>query len=237
MDDTLLDTYTAGERAWEAAAAVLGERVARSLIDVHAELATANTWFWSDRSRAFDGRHHQASARVRIAERACEALGVEPALVPPDFGRRFLEMRLQHLQPFPGALPTLRQLRADGVRLALVTNGETSPQRAKIDKFQLTSEVDTVLVEGELGFGKPDPRVFDLALQRLGCAVKDAWIVGDDLEWEIEGGRRYGLASIWVNARGRELPRNMEYPPDREVRAVAQLPSIIEACRESSLTG
>ncbi len=237
MDDTLLDSHSASELAWGKVAGLLGSVVAREPAQVRAELAAANAWFWSDGARASGGRHDQAGARLTIAERACESLGVDPVLVPTDLGLRFLAWRLEHLSPFPGAIETLRQLRGEGVRLALVTNGEAGAQREKIAKFRLDQEVDTVLVEGELGFGKPDPRVFDLALERLGCTVRDVWIVGDDLQWEVVGGRRYGFASVWVNARDRELPADLELPPHHEVRSVAELPQLIEACRESSPTG
>ena len=237
MDDTLLDSPTAGERAWGDVAEWLGGLFAHPVTAVGPELAAANAWYWSDSARAYGGRHDQAGARVAIAERACATLDVDPGEVPRDLGQRFLAARLEYLAPFPGALEALRRLRADGVRLALVTNGEAAAQRQKIGKFRLADEVDTVLVEGELGFGKPDPRVFDLALDRLECEVGDAWIVGDDLEWEVAGGRRYGLASVWVNARKRELPPGLGHAPDREVQTVAELPGLIEACRESSPTG
>ena len=223
MDDTILDSHTAGERAWAEVAAGLAETLGKPVAAVRRELASANDWHWSDPARALRGRLNQAAARVVIAGHACESLGSDPSRVPSDLGQQFLQRRLHHLHPFAGALETLRELRTRGTALALVTNGEAGQQREKIDKFDLGSFFDTVLVEGELGYGKPDPRVFDLALERLGATVGDTWIVGDDLEWEIGGGNRYGLTTVWVNAQGKDAPGTAQPQPDLHVRLIAEL--------------
>ena len=56
------------------------------------------------------------------------------------------------------------------MRLALVTNGAASLQRQKIARFELEPLFDLILVEGELGFGKPDERIYRLALNELAAA-------------------------------------------------------------------
>ncbi len=59
----------------------------------------------------------------------------------------------------------------------------------------------TIVVSLEVGFGKPDPRVFEIAVSRLGVAKDDAVMVGDSLVCDIGGARRAGLRAIWIDLR------------------------------------
>ena len=69
-----------------------------------------------------------------------------------------------------------------GCRLALLTNGGSKGQRLKIDRFNLAMLFDVILIEGEVGFGKPDPRIYTKALAALDVPASEAWMIGDNLE-------------------------------------------------------
>ena len=103
--------------------------------------------------------------------------------------------------PFPGALDALRTFRELGIKLALVTNGAAEVQRAKIERFELAPLFDAIVVEGEFGLGKPEPAVYTHALASLGVSAADAWMVGDNLEWDVVTPRALGMRGIWI-ARG-----------------------------------
>ena len=102
----------------------------------------------------------------------------------------------------PGALEALRTFRELGIRLALVTNGSAEVQRAKIERFGLAPLFDTIVVEGELGVGKPEPAIYSHALASLGASAMDAWMVGDNLEWDVVAPRKLGLRGIWIAKAG-----------------------------------
>jgi len=97
-----------------------------------------------------------------------------------------------------GALETVRALRDRGVLTGIVTNGRTHIQRAKIEHLGLTPAVDCVVVSEEAGFAKPDPRVFEKALEWLGCTNRDAWFVGDHPLNDIVGASAAGLMPVWL---------------------------------------
>ena len=90
-------------------------------------------------------------------------------------------------------METVRKLRRRGIGLGLVANGSAQGQRAKIERFGLEALFDSIVVEGELGVGKPDPRVFLHALEQLGVAAGDAWMVGDNLQRDIGGTLGVGI--------------------------------------------
>jgi len=114
-------------------------------------------------------------------------------------------------------------LRASGCRLALLTNGSAQMQRSKIDRFALAGHFDTILIEGEVGFGKPDPRVYQRALELLGVAPGDTWMVGDNLEWDVAEPQRQGIYGIWIDVRGSGLPQGHPVRPDRIIRKLSEL--------------
>ncbi|WP_407655200.1 HAD hydrolase-like protein [Alicyclobacillus dauci] len=61
--------------------------------------------------------------------------------------------RTEAVYPIPGAIETVVEKRASGVKLALITNGATVPQREKIERFGLGERFDCVLIGGECGYG------------------------------------------------------------------------------------
>ena len=224
LDDTLLASTEAGRHAMEVITRQLADEIALPLPRLSQAMAEASTWFWSDEERRAHARLHQAGARARIFERALEVLGCTAPVDVEAMGRRVVAERLRVLEPIPGALETVAELRRRGVRLALVTNGGAADQRAKIDRHAVDTRFDAVLVEGEVGFGKPDPRVFRLALERLEVTAGEAWMVGDDLPWDIAGAQAVGIHGVWASdhaaagAKGDGTVR-----PDRTVGTIAEL--------------
>jgi len=108
--------------------------------------------------------------------------------------------------------------------LALVTNGDAREQRDKIERHGLAPFFDTILIEGEMGVGKPEAVVFRRALAALGVAAgPDVWMVGDHLEWDIAGSQRVGLRAAWIDRPGDGLPPGATVQPDRIVRALGDL--------------
>jgi putative hydrolase of the HAD superfamily len=129
---------------------------------------------------------------------------------------------------FPEALDILARLRARGIRLALVTNGNAAYQRMKIERFGLAGCFDYILIEGEFGVGKPEPQVYQAALRVLDCRPAAAWMVGDDLYNDVASPQQLGMAGIWVDARGVGLSPDAPAKPDRIIRSIRELVSLLE---------
>jgi HAD superfamily hydrolase (TIGR01509 family) len=224
LDDTILDDSGTALACWreacEAHAAGLGAVAPEEAL---AAIQRMRAWYWSDRERHRVGRLDLGAARAEVVRLALAELGVgSPAVanaIAADYGAR----RDAGIMPLEGAVETVRWLRERGCRLALVTNGNAAAQRSKVDRFDLAPLFDAILIEGELGFGKPDPRVYRRALDALDTAPEDAWMVGDNLEWEVASPQRLGIFSIWVDRRGTGLPEGHPVRPDRVVRRLAEL--------------
>ena len=105
----------------------------------------------------------------------------------------------------------------------MITNGSAKTQRAKIEKFDLARFFDHVQVEGEVGFGKPDERAYMHALATLEARPSEAWMVGDNLEWDIEGAQQVGIHAIWIDTAGRGIPDSESIRPDRIIETLSDL--------------
>lgn len=98
---------------------------------------------------------------------------------------------------FADALPTLGVLRARGFRLGIITNGRVDVQSAKVQRLGLEPHVDAVLISEREGFKKPDRRLFERALEKVGVAAADAWHVGDHPVADVAGAVAAGLTAVW----------------------------------------
>ncbi len=94
------------------------------------------------------------------------------------------------------AREVLRTLRRDGARLGLVSNC-SSDVRAMLEASGLLPYFDDVVLSAEVGLMKPDPRIFRLALDRLGAA--GGTYVGDGNDDELAGARRAGMKDVLLD--------------------------------------
>jgi putative hydrolase of the HAD superfamily len=124
---------------------------------------------------------------------------------------------------FPDTHTVIDALKLRGTRLALVTNGASEVQRAKIERFHLARRFDHIQIEGEHEFGKPDERAYLHALRQLEVDAQDAWMVGDNLEWEVAAPQRLGIFAIWFDGAAKGLPRDTHIKPDRIVASLSEL--------------
>jgi HAD superfamily hydrolase (TIGR01509 family) len=126
--------------------------------------------------------------------------------------------------PPPPAADALADLAARAA-LALVTNGLAEVQRGRLDRSGLAPLFRAVVISGEVGIAKPDPRFFQLAIRALGLGADEVLVVGDVPVTDIRGARAAGMASCWVAAPGASWPAG-EPGPDytiRDLRALAAL--------------
>jgi putative hydrolase of the HAD superfamily len=224
MDDTILNSSGARELCWREAFAGEAGRLAGLEWTAFIEAVTrTERWFWTDPERHRRGRMDLVAACRETTSGALAGLGFDLPDLAAALADRYRDLREARFCVFPGALETLAYLRARGVRLAMMTNGTAADQRRKIDRFGLDRYFDRILIEGELGVGKPHPDVYTNALAALECAPAEAWSIGDNLEWDVVGPQRLGVYGIWIDGRGSGLPADSPARPDRIVRSIGEL--------------
>ena len=113
---------------------------------------------------------------------------------------------------YPDALPTVRQLRENGYQTALLTNGASPFQVAKLEATDMYKEFDAVLLCGDMVYQKPHKSTFDALCAALKCAPEQALYVGDNPYNDVEGARRAGLTPVWMRSVG-IWPEELEAAP------------------------
>lgn len=228
LDDTILDDSSLVYQCWRDAcadhAAQLGSLDEAALVDA---IQTTSRWYWGDAERHRTGRLELAEARRHVVRLALVELGIEDARLADAIGDAYSHRRDVGMEPLPEAIDTVRWLRESGRRLALLTNGGGPAQRKKIVRFGLAELFDVILIEGELGFGKPDTRVYHRALSALNASASEAWMVGDNLDFDVGAPQKLGIGGVWIDVRGRGVPEDAGVWPDHVVRSLSELPSLI----------
>jgi putative hydrolase of the HAD superfamily len=162
-----------------------------------------------------------AALRDRCADVLRHALGIERvelALV------REAMLAALHFEAFPDAAPALEQLRAGGLRMVAASNWDSSLPQV-LERTGLAGLLDGVVSSAAAGAAKPDPRLFEAALELAGVPAQTALHVGDRPDNDVEGARAVGMSAALIARDGRAAP---PLPPDVPViKSLAELPSLV----------
>ena len=115
-----------------------------------------------------------------------------------DLWGRFQREIADFVEPIPGVAPLLQGLTDEGFAVAILSNGGSKLQRAKLAAAGLERwfPPDRILISEEIGFEKPDPRAF--AALREVLSSDEVLFVGDQLDADIKGAKRAGLQACWL---------------------------------------
>ena len=105
------------------------------------------------------------------------------------------------LQLYPDAEPTLRRLAADGYSLGLISNAPAGTRKG-VEALGLTKYLGTVVISGAVGYTKPHPEIFRIALRKAGVEAGEAVHVGDLYEADIVGARNAGMVGVLIDRDG-----------------------------------
>jgi putative hydrolase of the HAD superfamily len=126
---------------------------------------------------------------------------------------------------FDDVLPALDELSCH--RLAVVTNGPSDLQRRKLAVAGIDGRLPDVFISGEVGYGKPDARIFEHALAKLGLSPDETLMVGDRVNLDVAGARAAGVRGVWLNRNGRK--NETDITVDHEIASLGELAALIDA--------
>lgn len=98
----------------------------------------------------------------------------------------------------PGARELLDALRHQ-TRMGIITNNSVVEQIEKLRALDIAHFFEVIVISEDVGVTKPDARIFNIALERLGAAPHDAVMIGDSFTNDVQGADRAGIAPIWLN--------------------------------------
>jgi putative hydrolase of the HAD superfamily len=143
--------------------------------------------------------------------------GLEPLLGHRPHLHRFREVYFEALNPNPPMIELMRELKAGGKRMAMLTNNVREWEPVWRSMLPVDEIFETVVDSGFVGARKPEARIYELTLERLGLPG-EACLFIDDLLPNIEGARAAGLAAVHFRDNDQAIP---------EIRALADLPGAL----------
>ena len=224
LDDTIATWDAVSEQSWRDVCRRFAPRI--NGIDssqLYAAIKEVRAWYMSDKERHRYMRLNLELARREEVGMAFDRLSIQAPELANELADSYSIERERATFVLPGAVETLNHFRKNRFRLAMLTNGSSKVQRKKIERYGLAPFFDFILIEEELGFGKPDERVFLKALEKLNVTPAEAWMVGDDLERDIGGAKNVGIFGVWVDWRGTGLPSSASIRPDKIINAISEL--------------
>jgi len=129
-------------------------------------------------------------------------LGAEPDIDEVLAMRR--EWTKRSLQPRPDALETLAELRRRGHKLGLISVCSQDVPHVW-DETPLSGALDELVFSCDVGVSKPDPRIYEIACERLSVEQADCLFVGDGANGELPGAERVGMTAVQLRALGEPL--------------------------------
>jgi 2-haloacid dehalogenase len=202
---------------------------ARSCRDLLGDRIDALTALWRDKQlqytwlRALQGRHADFWQVTGDAlDFALETLAIDK----PGLRDRLMKLYLT-LDAFPEVPDVLRRLKNAGLRTAILSNGSPKMLDAVVGASALDTLLDAVLSVEEVGVYKPHPKVYQLAVDRLGIPAA-AIAFQSSNAWDAYAASAFGMQVVWCNRYG-QRPERLPGKPDRTVKSLAELPALVGA--------
>jgi putative hydrolase of the HAD superfamily len=141
-------------------------------------------WWWNYDSMVF--------ARLGIARE-------KRAEIFDEIYQFFAEPKAWEL--YPDTLESLERLKSNGLSLAIVSNWNSSLKKV-VDGLRLTGYFEFILASAEVGWKKPSPKIFEIALERASAEPARVVHVGDTYQTDVLGARKAGIRGIMLDRRG-----------------------------------
>ena len=146
--------------------------------------------------------------RLDVWRKVLSKMGASKALAP-GIAIEFTGRTLIGARPLDGAVAAVEAL-GGAYRLALITNGAADLQTAKLQASGLAPHFASRSISTQVGYGKPDARIFQHAIDALGVNASETVIVGDNRINDIVGGIDAGLRAVWLQPDREKWPEAPE---------------------------
>ena len=99
--------------------------------------------------------------------------------------------------PYSDAKSTLASLSQRGYKLGIIANQKLGTSE-RLESWELRQYFDIIVASAEIGYAKPDPRIFEKALELAGCTAQECVMVGDRLDNDMHPAKAVGMTTVWI---------------------------------------
>ena len=220
VDDTLCATTEFARRA--------RLNAVRAMIDAGLDLPEAEVYSeLQEVIREFSSNyeHHYDKLLLRFPREKTEHLN--RALVVAAGVTAYHDTKFREWRPFPGVIELFKELKEAGVRLGIITHGLAVKQAEKLIRLQLLPYLDTnsIFISDAIGISKPNPKLYQLALRRMGLEAHQVMYVGDNPANDIAPPKSLGMITVWARAMAKHEECGVE--PDHVIESFGDLRTLL----------
>ena len=117
------------------------------------------------------------------------------------------------------------QMLKEKYRLGIISN-YSAELSDYLKECGLYSYFDAVVISAEVGYEKPDPRIYKYFLEKMSCDAADCLYVGDH-PFDVMGAKRAGMGMVWLNNIYDNMPEFIKEKPDYTIRTIDKLTEIL----------
>jgi len=197
--------------------------------DILGERASALTTLWRDKQLQYTwlrSLQHQHADFWQVTGDALDFALAALGISDPGLRNRLMDAYLT-LKPFPDAQAVLVRLKAAGIKTAILSNGTPAMLDAAVGAAGLGALFDAILSVEAVGVFKTDPRVYQLAVDRLQVPA-EAIAFQSSNAWDAYAASAFGMKVVWCN-RYRQTPERLPGKPDVEITSLTELPGLVGA--------
>jgi len=132
------------------------------------------------------------------------------------------------LAAFPDVKPGLEALKKQGVKLAILSNGEPKMLEAAAKSAGIRDLLDDVISVEEVKIFKVSPRVYNLAPERMKVTNPELGFISAN-SWDINGGASAGLNTFWIQRSAAEVPEELGFQAGAVVKAITDLAPLLRS--------
>jgi putative hydrolase of the HAD superfamily len=157
---------------------------------------TENEKFWK---RYRDGEISKEYLRDNRFNHVINLMGLNKPDIAKQMGDAFVKEAPFKTALFPNTLETLEYLKNKKYRLFLLTNGFVEVQISKIRESKLEPYFEKMITSEEVGYQKPNKKIFEYALKTVNAKKSESLMIGDDLHNDIFGAKNFGMDTVFFN--------------------------------------
>lgn len=226
LDDTLLDFNACWDRGMQEAL-----RVHPYTCDLDPDTLFQKMKHYSEALWYLYEEKHVTFAeyrRIRFAKTLGEFGRETTDELADDFQRLFSQKNLESMGPTSSLIALMTEL-SGTYKLGIITNGPLDLSYKKVERLGLSTlfPSDNIFVSEEVGHHKPEPEIYQLALDHFGVTADQALFVGDSWLHDVAGPIAIGMRAIWLDWKGQQP--STDHQPLAVIKDLGELKAVLEA--------
>lgn len=169
------------------------------------EYRIVNAEFWDKYSKGIITKADLRSGRFA---QTLEIFSIVNEQLSNELGERYIQVSPYQTNLFPGTKETLTELKNNDHKLHIITNGFKEVQFIKLENSGILNFFDDILCSEEVGVNKPNPLVFQKALERTSAKNTESIMIGDDFNADVLGAEKCGIRGVLFDPHGHHAERS-----------------------------